>query len=250
MQHAPCVGITRKSALKELRGSMSVSFLSNCQAKHYTSCKFSHTIFNTDRVIKLGRGSEDFHVKLDYGYGFERYGSYEGWSSGWDVIVEREKPTGRVAVWKKLTIFQNLSYWRRVRWDSSTKSRAFVNPIMKARDCLRPDCRYDHDLMDGARIEKLVRWSAWGTDTFDFMTLECRKSGGRVQWKITMKPDAFKQLRVTDPIARTIPARPFSLEDANLLDLVKRVEGVVGLVVSDFSDKGSSNLKLMRFVYQ
>ena len=26
-------------------------------------------------------------MRLDYGYGFERYGSYENWSSGWDVIV-------------------------------------------------------------------------------------------------------------------------------------------------------------------
>jgi len=26
-------------------------------------------------------------VTLDYGYGFEEYGAYEGWASGWDVIV-------------------------------------------------------------------------------------------------------------------------------------------------------------------
>lgn len=26
-------------------------------------------------------------MKLDYGYGFERYGAYEGWSSGWEVTV-------------------------------------------------------------------------------------------------------------------------------------------------------------------
>lgn len=26
-------------------------------------------------------------MKLDYGYGFERYGTYEDWTSGWNVTV-------------------------------------------------------------------------------------------------------------------------------------------------------------------
>ena len=32
-------------------------------------------------------GRKSYVVGLDYGYGFERYGGYEGWYGGWDVRV-------------------------------------------------------------------------------------------------------------------------------------------------------------------
>ena len=34
-------------------------------------------------------GRKSFVVGLDYGFGFERYGGYEGWDSGWDVRVPK-----------------------------------------------------------------------------------------------------------------------------------------------------------------
>ncbi|KIJ65293.1 hypothetical protein HYDPIDRAFT_88995, partial [Hydnomerulius pinastri MD-312] len=221
--------------------SMSRSFLSACEAKHYTfNCKFSHTIFNAHRVIKLGGGNLDFHVKLDYGYGFERYGAYEDWRSGWDVTVNGKVYASGGNHVKTYNLPKSL-LWAESQMGLKHKgdpdvTYEKVQSLCKAHyqgsGCQRAGCRYDHDLMDAARTEKLARWCAAGTDDYEYMTLECRATGGRIQWKITMKPDAFKQLRVTDPIARTIPARPFSLEDENLLDLVKRVEGMVGLVSS------------------
>lgn len=32
-------------------------------------------------------GRTSYVVGLDYGYGFERYGGYEGWYSGWDARI-------------------------------------------------------------------------------------------------------------------------------------------------------------------
>ncbi|KAF9224529.1 hypothetical protein BS17DRAFT_702542 [Gyrodon lividus] len=239
---------------KELRGSMRMVFCTGCDAKHDNfNCKFSHTIFNTSRVMKLGGGDQDFHVKLDYGYGFERYGAYDGWTSGWDVTANghtHRSPGSRVKTYDfpKALLWAESQVGLTHKGDPDVtydKVQSLCKSHYKGSGCQRADCRYDHDLMDAERIEKLARWKGRGTDEYEYMTLECRATGGRILWKITMKSDAFKELRVTDPIARTIPARPFSLEDGNLLDLVKRVEGVVGLTVSGFSDKGLSNLKPM-----
>lgn len=38
---------------------------------------------------RQGGESQDFVVKLNYGYGFERYGAYDGWASGWEVEVNK-----------------------------------------------------------------------------------------------------------------------------------------------------------------
>lgn len=94
--------------------------------------------------------------------------------------------------------------------------------------CQRPDCKFDHDLVDSARIKRLVRWGEVA-DNYDALTVECRVVEGQTTWKIILKEAAFAKLKATDPIARRIPSRPYSYEAAELLDVVRHMEQVVGL---------------------
>lgn len=64
----------------------------------------------------------------------------------------------------------------------------------------------------------------------EFLTLECKVTGGSAMWKITLKPAAFEMLSFTNPSSSTIPARPFSYEDEDLLKVIKHMERVVGQV--------------------
>ncbi|KAH0827412.1 hypothetical protein J3R83DRAFT_4068 [Lanmaoa asiatica] len=87
-------------------------------------------------------------------------------------------------------------------------------------------------MVDSARIEKLARWTQCGIDNFDALTVECRAVEGRTTWKIILKEAAFAGLKATDPIARRIPSRPYSYEGAELLDVVRHMEQVVGLATT------------------
>ena len=99
--------------------------------------------------------------------------------------------------------------------------------------CRRANCRYDHDLIDAKRIERLVRWAPMGTLDYEFITVECRVTGGHIIWKIVLKPEAFANLSPTDPIAHTIPPRPFSYENEDLLKAIRHMESIVGVTVGD-----------------
>ncbi|KAH7883472.1 hypothetical protein F5I97DRAFT_1815357 [Phlebopus sp. FC_14] len=226
---------------KELRGSLRFMFYSECEGRRQYGCKFSHTIFNTKRVVRLGGGKQDFHVKLDYGYGFERYGTYEGWSDGWDVTVDGKEYRSHGNMEKTFDIPKALLLAeKRMGLKKAgdpdvphVKSQSLCMAHYEGAGCQRSDCRYDHDLVDGTRIEKLARWKEQGmSPNFDFLSLECKAKGGVVKWKITMKPDAFKELNATDSFSRTIPPRPFNYESDNLLDVIKQMEQTVGLKVS------------------
>ena len=87
-------------------------------------------------------------------------------------------------------------------------------------------------MVDSARIEKLARWVPHGTNDYDALTVECRVVEGQTTWKIILKEAAFAGLKATDPIARRIPSRPYSYESAELLDVVRHMEGVVGLAIA------------------
>jgi len=68
---------------------------------------------------------------------------------------------------------------------------------------------------------------------YDSLTVECKVTGGHILWKIVMKPEAFAKLSPTAPIAQTIPPRPFSYEDEDLLKVIRHMENIVGVTVSD-----------------
>lgn len=86
-------------------------------------------------------------------------------------------------------------------------------------------------MVDSARIEKLARWAPGGMSSSDYdaLTVECRVVEGRTTWKIVLKEAVFAGLKATDPIARRIPSRPYSYESAELLDVVRHMEQIVGL---------------------
>ena len=65
--------------------------------------------------------------------------------------------------------------------------------------------------------------------------MECRVTGGRILWRIILKADAFARLSTTAPIAHTIPLRPFSYEDEDLLQVIKHMESIIRVTVSDLS---------------
>jgi hypothetical protein len=64
---------------------------------------------------------------------------------------------------------------------------------------------------------------------YDALTVECRVVEGKTTWKIMLKEAVFEGLKATDPIARRIPSRPYSYEAAELLDVVRHMEDIVGL---------------------
>jgi len=105
-------------------------------------------------------------------------------------------------------------------------------------------CRLDHDLIDGKRLENLVRWGLDDSGTYEYLTVECRNNPrGSVRWKITLKPDAFKALKADDPVAKTLPARLFSREGDDLLQVIREMEKIVGIDSSlDTSGPEPSNV--------
>ncbi|KAF8651625.1 hypothetical protein AX16_004666 [Volvariella volvacea WC 439] len=231
---------------RELRGSLRGSFYSDCEFRSYHGssgrwCKFSHTIFNTTRVLNLGGESRDFLVQLNYGYGFERYGAYENWADGWNVIVNGENLGSSGSQQKTYDIPKSLllaehKLGMKAKGDPEVKYdkvQSICTAHYQHSRCQRIDCRYDHNLVDAKRIESLVRWSPGGmSPDYETLTVECRVTGGRARWKVILKPDAFAKLSPTDPLARTIPPRPFSYEDEDLLKVIRHMERVVGLTPS------------------
>lgn len=74
---------------------------------------------------------------------------------------------------------------------------------------------------------------------YEYLTVECKATDDRIRWKIIMKPDGFQALKTTDPtVAQTIPSPPFEYEDEDLLTVIKHIEGIVGISVSDLPFKG------------
>ena len=62
-----------------------------------------------------------------------------------------------------------------------------------------------------------------------YATVERCVVEGRTTWKITLKEAVFAKLEATDPIAQRILSRPYSYESAELLDVIRHMEQVVGL---------------------
>ncbi|KAF8555312.1 hypothetical protein OG21DRAFT_922427 [Imleria badia] len=231
-----------------LRGSLRGQFYSQCEKARFDyRCKFSHTIFNINRVHKIGNrdGRKSYIVSLDYGHGFERYGCYEGWDSGWDVRVPDGSgyPPGpskyvghaRVHDLPKALLLEEAHTGLRAAGDALTqygKVQSLCRAHHELNACQRPDCKFDHDLVDSARIEKLARWVPRDTDNYDVLTVECRVVEGQTTWKIILKEAAFAKLKATDPIAHHITSRPYSYEAAELLDVVRHMEQVVGLATT------------------
>lgn len=67
---------------------------------------------------------------------------------------------------------------------------------------------------------------------YEYMSVECRSTAGRIRWKIVMKEAAFATLGPTDPLARSIPSLPYSYEDEDLLTVIRHMEGIVGITTS------------------
>lgn len=53
--------------------------------------------------------------------------------------------------------------------------------MMGITTCQRPDCKFNHDLVDNARIEKLAWWEE-SADNDDALTVECRVEGEGGCW--------------------------------------------------------------------
>ncbi|KDR74430.1 hypothetical protein GALMADRAFT_141468 [Galerina marginata CBS 339.88] len=224
-----------KVCTRELRGSLRGVFYSDCEQKRNNGCKFSHSIFNTEKVLKLGGESRNFVISLDYGYGFERYGAYETWSFGWDVKVNGEYLGSRSSNQKTYNLPKSLflaeNKLAMIATDAkSEKVQSLCRAHYNHTSCRRANCRYDHDLIDAKRIQHLGRWSNEGmVPSYQILSVECRVTDGRAMWKITLKPDAFAKLSPTSPIALAIPFWPFSREGEDLLAVVKLLEAVVGV---------------------
>ena len=96
--------------------------------------------------------------------------------------------------------------------------------------CSRADCRYDHDLIDAKRIEHLVRWPQNGmSPDHEYISVDCRSTAGRIRWKIVLKEAAFATLSPADPLTWSIPSRPYSYEDDDLLTVIRHMERIIGI---------------------
>lgn len=96
-------------------------------------------------------------------------------------------------------------------------------------------CRFDHDLVDSERIEKLVRSPlhsslAWHCDS-DYLTVECRVISGVARWKIILKPDAGLK-NYKHPVAHGAPPLPTSHEGTSLLEVIQYMEGALGVTTN------------------
>ncbi|KAF7986241.1 hypothetical protein HWV62_38705 [Athelia sp. TMB] len=231
----------------ELRGSLRMHFFSECRGKSATrtwfSCKFNHTIVNTKRLLALSVGNPDSIITLDYGYGFERYGWYDGWGSGWDITASGRQLHSSGSMQKTTNLPEALLLAEHRLGIAAEVDHEKVQSLCKAHhdgntsSCRRVDCRYDHDLIESKRMENLVRWPPGDMSDYDALTAECHITNGNVRWKITMKPAAFATLPSTNPLAQTIPSRPFSFEDESLLTVIRHMERVCGLTVIERATK-------------
>ncbi|KAK7471089.1 hypothetical protein VKT23_002504 [Stygiomarasmius scandens] len=216
---------------------------SDCEY-HGKPCPYSHDIFNIKRVLKLGTGT----IHLNYGHGFERYGSHECNSRGWSITLNKMMicfDTQKTQDLPKSVLLaeENRNITRvgapEVEYE---KTQSLCYAHQSGRCTSGSQCRFDHDLIDAKRLEKLVRWGH-DSGTCEYLTVECRHDPrGSVRWKITLKADAFMTLKTNDPIAKKLPRRPFSKEGNDLLQVIREMEGIVGIdSPSDASGSGSSN---------
>ncbi|ESK83107.1 hypothetical protein Moror_6055 [Moniliophthora roreri MCA 2997] len=240
----PCIKHSRVYA-GEARGSMRHNTYSSCEfTDRNFRCRYSHTAFNTKRVVELGRKNDallgSVIVKLEYGYGFERYGAYEGPDSGWDVTVDgRDLARGRRRNLPKSLLLAELSAGITSKGAPDhqyEKKQSMCMDRQKSAGCPRGvNCKYDHDIVDSTRLESLATAFSDGNpgyDTRDFLALECHISGtdgDAVVWKIMMKPDAFRGVKANDPLKAKIPANQIVFDGNDLLDILNRLEDFVGL---------------------
>ncbi|EEB92281.1 hypothetical protein MPER_09235 [Moniliophthora perniciosa FA553] len=226
-------------------GSMRHHTWSSCE---YTDsnwrCRYSHTVFNTKRVVELGKKNRALSgsaiVKLEYGHGFERYGTYEGTDSGWDVTVDgRDLARGKRRNLPKSLLLAELSVGITSKGAPDhqyEKKQSMCIDRQKSAGCTRGvNCKYDHDIMDSERLESLATAFSGrdsGFETQDFLTVECHISGTEgdaVIWKIVMKPDAFRGVKTNNPLKAKIPTNQIVFDGDDLLDVLNRLEDFVGL---------------------
>ncbi|KAI0785748.1 hypothetical protein C8Q75DRAFT_308124 [Abortiporus biennis] len=218
------------------RGSMRIHTWSNCEYRSmkYT-CRYSHTIFNSKRILALGDGI----IHLNYGYGFERYGAYENTRDGWDIehngVVLCSDGIGANFDLPKALLFAELQRGRTYKNAEPVlyEKKQTLCPAYQTGVCsYGSKCRFDHDLIDARRLEKLVHTTDLerGFDTFNFLTVECQISAGKSHWKITMKPDALQiSSKNGQPIQTMphIPTAPFSREGDDLLQVIRDLEMIL-----------------------
>ncbi|KAF8073322.1 hypothetical protein FPV67DRAFT_1736479, partial [Lyophyllum atratum] len=214
---------------------------SDCEGRpaHDYVCKYSHTILNTKRIVRLGKNSPIFSIRLEYGYGFERYGMCDGWTDGWDVFVNDinlgsagyDEKTYNLP--KSLLLAEHKLGIKTFNPSTDKANVRKVQSICRSNHdrgfCrFKNGCRYDHDLIDSRRLERLVRWADEGMSPHrDYMSVECRVEGGvgraTPTWRVTLKPYAFAKLGLgSNRIEETY-------EGGDLLGVVRRMERVVGL---------------------
>ncbi|KAK7039265.1 hypothetical protein VNI00_010170 [Paramarasmius palmivorus] len=241
----PCIKHTRVYA-GEARGSMRHDTWSSCE---YTGgnfrCRYSHTVFNAKRVVELGKKNAVFPsvVTLEYGHGFERYGTYEMDSDGWDVKVNgrdlahrRRYNLPKSLLLAELTLGITSKGAPDHRYE---KKQSMCTDRQQPTGCPRGiECKYDHDILDAKRLEALGQALSHGADsafdTRDYLTVECRVNGetcdtSTVLWTISMKPDAFKGVKANDPLKLKIPANRASMSGNDLFEVLNRLEDFVGL---------------------
>jgi hypothetical protein len=125
------------------------------------------------------------------------------------------KPDMSILSWRVLLISTNYS-----PMNIRLRMRKYTGHYDNS-NCHRNNCRYDHDIIDCTRIEKLARWTPRGMSDYEYLTVECKATNGRIRWKIIIKPDALQDLKTINPIAQTIPSPPFEYEDDGLLTVIK-----------------------------
>ncbi|KAF5385615.1 hypothetical protein D9757_006800 [Collybiopsis confluens] len=212
-------------------GSMRWDTWSDCEyrSSSYT-CRYSHDIFNAKRIFKLGHGV----IRLNFGYGFERYGRHESDSDGWDIelngviLCSDSETTFNLPKSILLAEMQSGLIWKNSPEHQYENKQSLCQAHQNGLCARGSSCHYDHDLIDGDRLRELVPASKDGFRRENFMTVECHNPpSGLVRWKIIMKPDAFKDIDKTSSVGRSIPPAPFSREGADLLQVVREIEAIV-----------------------
>ncbi|KAJ7681354.1 hypothetical protein B0H17DRAFT_1231023 [Mycena rosella] len=224
----------------EARGSMRHHTYSECEmtGPSGASCRYSHDIVNTRRIIALARGgTRPTTVSLIYGCGFERYGSYENWRDGWDVSVDgHDVGHGRGHDLPKFIMLAELKQGVATKGGSDpvyAKKQSMCLQHGSASGCPRgANCPYDHDLIDGKRIQGLAKHNGvqgMTAEDLNYLKVDCVIGpSGDVLWRITMLPEGCKGLLAA--LQGAVPARPFTFEGAELLDVVRRMETLLQVV--------------------
>ncbi|THU85732.1 hypothetical protein K435DRAFT_685020 [Dendrothele bispora CBS 962.96] len=200
------------------QGSRRHRTYSHCEYTRSNYCRYSHSIFNLKRILKLV--SLPGVIRLNYGHGFERYGSYETTRSGWDRTLQICSD-GQEANYNLPKAILLAEKNRSLTWVGAPevqyeKKQSLCQSYQNDRCKYGPQCRFDHDLDDGNHLEKLARWVVDDFSTYNYLTVEChrdlhegigpRPRNAGVHWKITLKPNAFKKFKANDPIAKTAGA--------------------------------------------